>query len=173
MTAIISLLAITLTVAQAPSPSTPLTPADVSSPAQSTIDVSPAPTRPRARLLTRARALNITGLSILAVTSPLWGVMAGGLHGGVKDARAYNDLVAKANHVPRPLAADEQGLLDISARSGARMNRLAIAAGVAAGVLTVIAAALLGRAHVLRREARAISPLVLPRGLGVGWQMHF
>jgi len=163
MTATISLLAVALTLVQAPSPSASLTP----------IDVSPVSTQPRARLLTRARALNITGLSILAVTSPLWGLMAAGLHGGIQDARAYNARIAEANLVPRPLTADEQASVDRYTSSGSRMNRLAIAGGVAAGVLTVIAAALLGRAHVLRREARAISPLVLPRGLGVGWRVHF
>jgi hypothetical protein len=37
----------------------------------------------------------------------------------------------------------------------------------------VVAAALFGRAHVLRREARGVSPLVMSRGLGLGWRMHF
>lgn len=157
------LLAAALTFAQAPAPTTPLTPASAAT--------DPAPQQ--AHLLRRAKILGFTGASALIVSAGFWSFTIAAMLGGNHNANRYNALVADVNSTPRPPDDDERRQLDDISRNGQTDNRLAIGGGVTAGVLTVIGVSLLVRARILRARARDISPLVLPRGLGLGWRLHF
>jgi hypothetical protein len=158
------LLAAALTVTQVPAPTTALTPADAP---------PTDPTPRRTHLLRRAEILGWTGAAALILGAGFLTYSIASMAGGSQKAERYNALVDEVNLVPRPLLADERAHLDRIYRDGKAENRNAILCGVTAGVFTVIGAALLGRARVLRRSARDIGPLVLPRGLGVGWRVQF
>lgn len=158
------LLAAALTFAQVPAPTAPLTPADAP---------PSAPTPQRSHLLRRARTLDIAGATVLIVSAGFWSFTISAMVGGNRNANRYNEIAAEVNLVPRPLDEHERDQLASITRNGVADNRYAIAGGVTAGVLTVIGAALLGRARLLRRSARKMTPLVLPRGLGVGWHLQF
>jgi len=158
------LLAAALTIAQVPAPTAALTPADAP-------PTDPAPQR--TLLLRRAEILGWTGASALILGAGFFTFAIASMVGGNHKADRYNALVDEANLAPRPLLDDERRHLDRIYRDGKAENRNAILCGVTGGVFTVIGAALLGRARVLRRSARNISPLVLPRGLGVGWHVQF
>jgi hypothetical protein len=90
-----------------------------------------------------------------------------------RDARRYNELALAANAEDRPLTALERAEADRLRTFDRADNPVALAGGLAAGVLVVVGGVLLARGFMLRRRAGQLGVLGLPRGSGVAWSLAF